>query len=173
MGSVSNGTRETEILFDALRRKNEFLAGNVGGKHEAAFGDCKYRHATLVVAVGCRITWATTRFGGGAIGTHSGGGSRGDGDGAGAGAKFEFTGFEFIQVLFVLEEYYLTERFAAGLKPEAQLRHHGGADYLILHIYPTAPSSTADDEASGANGGEYCVGIAIVEKYGAFAGVLE
>ena len=75
--------------------------------------------------------------------------------------------------MLVLKEYYLAERFSAGLKPEAQLRHHGGADHLIIYIYPTAPSSTADDEASGANGGEYCVGITVVEKYGAFAGVLE
>src|ERR1700722_11950288 len=45
----------SETLFAALRRKNEFLAGNVGGEHEAALGDRKYRHATLVVAVGCRI----------------------------------------------------------------------------------------------------------------------
>src|ERR1700722_2651906 len=45
----------SEILFAALRRKNEFLAGNVGGEHETALGDRKYRHATLVVAVGCRI----------------------------------------------------------------------------------------------------------------------
>jgi hypothetical protein len=101
------------------------------------------------------------------------GGSRSDRDGAGASRKFKFTGFEFVQVSLVLEEYDFAISLAARLKPDAQLRHHGVADHLIVHIYLTLAPSSADDEAAGANGWEYGVRITIGEKDGTLSGMLE
>jgi hypothetical protein len=42
-----------------------------------------------------------------------------------------------------------------------------------MPVYLTLTSSSSDDEAAGANGWEYCVGIAMCEKDGTFTGMLE
>ena len=100
-------------------------------------------------------------------------GSRRDGDGAGTSRKFKFAGFEFVQVSLVLEEYDFAIRFAARLKPDAQLRHYGVADRPIMHIHLTLASGAADDEAAGADGWEYGVRITIGEKDGTLSRMLE
>ena len=107
------------------------------------------------------------------IGANACGGSRRDGDGTGTSPKFEFTGFEFVQGSFVVEEYDFAIRFATRLKPDAQLRHYGVADQPTVHIYLTLASSSADNDAAGANGWEYCVGITIGEKHRTFSSTLE
>src|SRR5882757_4873925 len=162
-----------ERLFLRPLCVSKLLAGNIGSEHEAALGDGKHGHATLVIAVGCGIVFPTTRSRRGAICANARRGSRRDGDGAGTSRKFEFTGFEFVQVSLVLEEYDFAIRFAAGLEPDAQLRHYGVADQPIMHIYLTRATSSADDEAAGANAWEYCVGITIGEKDGTFSSMFE
>src|SRR5579863_549751 len=163
----------TATLFHRPFGVGKLLAGNVGREHEAALGDGKHCHASLVVAIGCGIVLPATRPRRGLICTYARRGSRPDGDGAGASRKFKFTGFKFIQESLLLEEYDLAVRLAARLKPDAQLRHDSVADHLIVHIYLTLAPSSADDEATGANGWEYGVRIAIGEKDGALSGMLE
>ena len=151
---------EAASLFPGPFCVSKPLAGNVGSEHEATLGDGKDCHSSLVIAVGCGIVLSTTRFRRGAIRANARRGSRRDGDGAGTGRKLEFTGFEFVQGSFVLEEYDFAIRFAASLKPDAQLRHYGVADQPTVHIYLTLASSSADNDAAGANGWEYGVGNA-------------
>src|SRR5271163_1571356 len=152
---------------------SKLLARNIGSEHEATLGDGKHRHASLVIAVGCGVVFPTARFRRSAIGANARRSTCRDGDGAGASRKFEFTGFEFVQVSLVLEEYDLAIRFSARLEPDAQLGHNGVADQPIMHIYLTFSSSSADDEAAGADGWEYRIGITIGEKDGAFSGMFE
>src|SRR5882757_2055970 len=174
-GSVQKkrSVRRTASLLSRPFSVSKLLAGNVSSEHEAALGDGKHRHARLVIAVRCGIVLPTTRSRRGAICADARRGSRRNGDGAGTSRKFKFTGFELVQVSLVLEEYYFAIRFAARLKPDAQLRHYGVADQPVMHIYLTLASSSADDEAAGANGREYGVGITIGEKDGTFSSMFE
>jgi hypothetical protein len=56
---------------------------------------------------------------------------------------------------------------------QPELRYYGVADQPIMHIYLTRTTSSADDEAAGANAWEYCVGITIGEKDGTFSSMFE
>jgi hypothetical protein len=42
-----------------------------------------------------------------------------------------------------------------------------------MYIHPALASSSADDEAAGAYGWEYCVGITIIEKDGTLPGMFK
>jgi len=167
------GPRGAGGLFGAGRGKGEFLAGDGGGVHKTAFGDGEHGHAGLIIAVGGGIRRRTAGLRGGAIGTDAGGRAGRDSYGAGAGGKFEFPGLELIEGVLILEENDLAIGLAAGLKADAQLGHGGVADQSVMYIDMALASGAADHEAAFADGGEYGIGVALVEEYGAFAGMLE
>ena len=160
-------------LVGARRAVGEFLAGDGGSIHEAAFRDGEYGHAGLIVAVGGGIGRGTAGLRGGSIGTNAGGGAGGDGYGAGAGGELEFPGLEFFEVALGLEENDLAVGLAAGLKSDAQLGHGGVADQTVMDVDMTLAAGAADHQAAFAHGGEYGIGVAVFEEYGAFAGMLE
>src|SRR6267142_876831 len=97
----------------------------------------------------------------------------GNGDGARTGVEFEFTRFKLIQITLGFEEYDLAIRLAAGLKSNAQLSHRRVADELVMHIHMTLASCAADNKSPRAYRREYCIGVALVEKYSAFSRMLE
>src|SRR5262249_54152023 len=80
---------------------------------------------------------------------------------------------EFIEGALVLEEHHLAERLSAGLQAHADLVHFHVTDVLALLVGLSAAMRCPDAEAALADGREYQVGIAVVEKARAFAAVLE
>src|SRR5271166_4526093 len=86
--------------------------------------------ATACSICGC-IPSRTTRFRGEAIGTNTRRRTCSNGYGASTGVKFEFTGFEFLQITLVLEEDYLAISLAAELQSHAQLRHRRVTDESV------------------------------------------
>src|ERR1700730_15417842 len=172
-----DAVREKKIiavsLVSAQRFIRELLAGDVGGEHEPALRDREDRHAGLIVAVRGGIRRRATRVRRGAIRTDAGRRACGNGDGTCTGVEFEFTRFEFIQIALSFEKNDLAIRLAAGLEPNAQLRHRRVADESVMHIHVTLASCAADNEPSRAYGREYCIAIESAEKYSALSRMLE
>jgi len=75
-------------------------------------------------------------------------------------------------VSLVLKEYDFAIRFAAGLEPDAQLRHYGVADEPIMHIHLN-PRLELHRRRGTRQSLEYSVGITIVEKDSTFSGMFE
>ena len=72
-----------------------------------------------------------------------------------------------------MEENDLAVGLAAGLKSEAQLGHGGVADETVMYIDMALAARAADNQAAFAHRGEYGIGVAVLEEYCAFAGMLE
>jgi len=94
-------------------------------------------------------------------------------NGARIGAELEAAGGEFIEGSLVLEENDLAVCLAPGLKTDAHLSHRGVTDMSSVRVHVTASVSGAYDETALADGWKDRVAVALGEKRGALAGILE
>src|SRR4029077_2226609 len=152
-----------------LGRIAEFLTGDRGLVHGAAFYDREDRKTLVVPARGAGVLLAAAGTGTSAGGARARSGGGRDGDRVDVRSELEVAPGEGIKGGLVLEEHDLAVRLTAGLKTDPQLLHRRIAHVRAVSVDVAAPMRSANHKAALADGGEHGIAVAVVEEGGALA----
>src|SRR5450631_1427810 len=151
----------------------ELLAGDRDLAHQPALRNGEYRHALVIFTARNGILHSTADAGFSAVRTGARRRAGSHGGDTGIRSELERAGLELIQCSLVREKNDLAECFAARLKPDAEFRHRDIAHPFSMNVNMTSAMRSADAQRALTDGREYRVSVALVEKGGTLARILE